>query len=149
MKKRILSLLFITVIFAVTLLSRVAAQTGQYQVTIKYYAISVSGISFNTAAPGKEYLILTLQITNNNYTEGFYVNPTDFYVIVNNVQYDYDAATFSLQNPLSVATVLPGGTLTGEVAFLVPGTYGITPSFQPTYQFVDTPTINWVEWSGT
>ena len=132
------------------LLPHVFAQS-QYDVTIKYSAHAVTGIGdFNTAPPGQQYLILSLQITNNNYTEvkgGFYVNPEAFYVIVSQVQYSIDDSTFALEHPLPEATVLPGGTITGQISFLVPGSnYGIVPKFQPTYQFDDTtPNINCVQ----
>jgi hypothetical protein len=141
--------------FALTLLPHLTAQTAQYQVTIKYYAnpVTASDVFSAVKGTGQEYLVLTMQITNSNYTgynQGFYVDPSAFYLIVNSVRYGDYSATYSLQNPLPVATILPGGTLTGQIAFLVPGIYAQTPNFQPVYQFADTnPTINWVMWNNS
>ena len=104
-----------------TLLQETPPAGGGNRITIRY---SSSIMESYDAAYGKQepdsgytYLVLNLDIENQGY-ESFYVNPTDFSVVVNNVEYDWTPV--GLENALESVHVLDGGTISAGLAFEVP-----------------------------
>jgi hypothetical protein len=131
-----------------------AAQTGtaanttplekQYDVVIRYTEKYANSISYHEPEQGYTYLILTVQIQNNIDKE-LNVGPQYFSIIVNNVKYDTDFATYSLPDTLKSVTVLKGGVVTGSLAFEVPaGTTAYTPTFEN--PFAPAVQINWLHY---
>jgi len=121
----------------------VQSSTMQYDVTVYYSNQVASSIgAYNQPTAGNEFLIVTLNIQDFD-APTFDVNVLYFHLIANNVKYDYDAATFSLSNPLKAVQLLPGGSTSGSIAFQVPNTVSdYTITYEP---WVTNPaTINWV-----
>ena len=74
------------------------------------------------ADSGYTFLILNYTIENHGY-DSFKMYLSDFYIIVNNVKYDYDASTFSIIGGLrSGVELLDGGSTSGKVVFEIPET---------------------------
>jgi hypothetical protein len=74
------------------------------------------------ADSGYDFLILNYTIKNHGY-DSFKMYLSDFYIIVNNVKYDYDASTFSIIGGLrSGVELLDGGSTSGKVVFEIPET---------------------------
>jgi hypothetical protein len=113
---------------------------GQYDVVIRYTENSQSKIGFSEAKAGYTYLVLTLQIQNNVDRE-FSTNPLYFYVIVKNVKYEVDFATYSLSDTLQAVQLQKGGTISGSLVFQIPT--GVT-SYSPGYEAPFT-TVN-IQW---
>jgi hypothetical protein len=79
------------------------------------------GYERRDADSGYFYLIQDYTIENHGY-KTFTVNLFDFYVIVDNVKYDYDASTYSIKSGLKRVELLDGGTTSGKVVFAIPKT---------------------------
>ena len=67
---------------------------------------------------GKIFLEVNMTIKNNGYDE-LNTNPNYFYVIVDQVKYNYDGVIYSL-NCWDTVDVLDGGTYTGTLLFQIP-----------------------------
>ncbi len=69
---------------------------------------------------GKVFLEVNMTIKNNGY-DSFSTNPFYFYAIADNVKYDYDGITYSVDN-WDTVDVLNGGTFNGVLIFQIPST---------------------------
>jgi hypothetical protein len=79
------------------------------------------GYERRDADSGYFYLIQDYTIVNHGY-KTFTVSLPDFYVIVDNVKYDYDASTYSIESGLKRVELLDGGTTSGKIVFAIPKT---------------------------
>jgi hypothetical protein len=114
---------------------------GQYDVVIEYTDKFQTKIGYNQAKAGYTFLILTLQIQNLVDRE-FSTNPLYFHVVVNNVKYDVDFATYSLSDTLQAVQLQKGGTISGSIVFQIPtGTTSYTPTYQAPFTTVN---IQWI-----
>jgi len=66
----------------------------------------------------KLFLVMNITISNNGY-ESFSTSPFRFYVIADNVKYDFDSNTYLLDDWETV-DILDGGTFHGTLVFQVP-----------------------------
>jgi len=89
-----------------------------YSATTEDAVFSESGYP-SQAESGKVFLVVSMAIKNNGY-EKFSTNLFYFSVIANNVKYDVDASTYSIEDGLDSVDVLDGGVLTGKVVFQIP-----------------------------
>jgi hypothetical protein len=99
--------------------------TGQAKnITILYSAteedvvFSESGYSSEPDS-GKIFLVVNMTIKNNGYDK-FSTNPFYFSAIANNVKYDIDSSTYSIEDSLDSVDILDGGTLNGILVFQLP-----------------------------
>lgn len=111
-------------------------------VIIRYSGTTVNQVGeWNKASPGYTYLILDLNIKNED-CDSFAVNSFNLNVIVNGVKYNSEFFG-NLSNELKSVTLLPGGISSGKVGFEVP--VG-TSSYQPTYEtWGDGCIIEWIK----
>jgi len=122
-------------------------QTAQlhYDATIRYTERYADTIGYSEPLKGYTYLILTFDISNN-IDRDFSTNPNSFKVTINNIVYDYDSATFSLEDQLRSVDVQKGGRITGSLAFEVPqGATEYTITYDPFLSF-HTWNIEWIHY---
>jgi hypothetical protein len=74
---------------------------------------------YTEASEGKTFLIVNMTLENHGY-KTFEINPNYFGVVINQVAYPYDKATFLTNNPLTTAVLLDGGKVSGYLVFQVP-----------------------------
>jgi len=91
----------------------------QYDVVIRYAERYEGAIGYHEPDKGYTFLIITLDIENMIDRE-FSTNPYNFKVIINNVEYDHDWATYSLNDPLKGVDLHKGGRISGSIVFEVP-----------------------------
>ncbi len=114
---------------------------AKYDVVIRYTETYAGNIGIFQAGANQIYLIISMQIENDGPT-AFSVNAFYFHVTVNNVEYNVDAAAFTLNGYLQPTQVQTGGTVSGALAFLIPAG---ASNYTPSYQGIGTsPTINWI-----
>lgn len=114
---------------------------ANYDVVIRYTETYAGSIGIFQAGANQIYLIMSMQIENDG-AKAFNVNAFYFHVTVNNVEYNVDAAAFTLNGYLQPVQVQTGGTISGTLAFLIPA--GMS-NYIPSYQGIGTPpTINWI-----
>ena len=94
---------------------------------------------FDVPKSGYIYELVTFSIINHGYAS-FSSNPLNFDIVVNNVEYVYDNATYDLQNPLPNMAMIDGDSIVGDLAFQVP--IGTT-TFKPHYNGAGTYNIQW------
>lgn len=113
----------------------VTTQPG-YDVVILYTEkYSNDEIGRNEPKQGLTFLVLTLQIKNN--IGGYRIDPMYFHVIVNDVKYGLDSATYSLPDALQSVDLQAGGTISGNLVFQVPiGTADYTPTCEHPFRHV-------------
>ena len=70
---------------------------------------------------GYSFLIQNFVIENHGY-KSFTVELFDFYIIVDNVKYNYDASTYSIPGGFRSVELLDGGKTSGKVVFAIPET---------------------------
>lgn len=81
---------------------------------------------FEIPKEGNVFLIVSLQIQNAQGKQ-LYTSPSSAVLVDSNRnQYDYDSATFSLQNSFESKNLLPGNLESGDIAFQVPENANIT-----------------------
>ena len=79
------------------------------------------GYDRRDAASGYYYLITEFTIENHGY-KTFTVSLPNFFVIIDNVKYNYDASTYSIESGLRRVELLDGGTTSGKIVFAIPET---------------------------
>ena len=94
-------------------------------VTMASYGILVDILGNSKPSIGNEFLVMSIVITNRNYTPGVAIDPSRFKVEVDGVEYDPANATwFGLEDarykPLPIVIVLDGGVTNGYLAYEVP-----------------------------
>lgn len=77
------------------------------------------GFDYNTPEDGKEYVIVTVNITNNS-DEKISYNPLDFKMVNAQGQEDDEAFVVNLPNELSSGDLTAGGNVTGTLCFEEP-----------------------------
>jgi len=91
----------------------------QYDVVIRYTERYADEIGYSQPDKGYTFLIVTLDIENRIDKE-FSTSPVYFTVVVNNVEYDYHWATYSLDDSLKGVDLHKGGRISGSIVFEVP-----------------------------
>lgn len=119
-----------------------APSAGGPKVVIRYSATTADHISDFKPAQGYIYLILSLDIENNGYSE-FSLNPSRFYVWVNRIAYDVALVTFP--DELKGFGLPDGYRTKGKLVFEVPETVS-TWGFEPGYaDFFGRRNIEWIK----
>ena len=119
--------------------------TSSKLITVTYSSSIASHIdgTYGAVYPeraGDVFLIVNMSIHNQGY-DSFSVGPGYFSVIVNSIEYDESAYTYSLDNYLQSVGVLGGGLMTGSIAYEIPE--GAT-TFLIQYGGYGTYNIQWV-----
>ncbi len=71
------------------------------------------------SSSGMTYLFVTMTIENHGY-KSFSVNPHNWKIEINNIQYNHHWITHDLNNRFSTQNIMNGGKLTGSIAFEIP-----------------------------
>jgi hypothetical protein len=107
------------------------------------YSSYVHGDATMSASSNISILAVSFSISNQGYAS-FPVNPADFKVIINSIQYDQSVNSNVLGDKLPTTTLLNGNTLTGTLIYNIPSvgqsTNGKPVSF--TLAYAGTPTYN-------
>lgn len=91
----------------------------EYDVIIVYDAQLTNKIGYSDPKDGYVYMILNLDIENRK-DKQFSTSPFNFKVIIDGVEYDYDSATYSLDDALQSVDLHKGGRISGSLTFEVP-----------------------------
>ncbi|WP_157858935.1 DUF4352 domain-containing protein [Methanococcus maripaludis] len=103
-----------------TSVSKIPSEYILMDYTGKTQSSIASSYGYNTMPDsGKVFLIVSVKLENHGYEE-FYVNPTNFELVVDNVAYDPDTATYSLDGYIDSLTLKNGGKTSGVLAFQIP-----------------------------
>jgi len=103
-----------------------SAENEKPCVLIEYNGHTIEPISpeYYPADPGKEYILVDINIENRGYDDGVYTNPWNFGLWVDNVKYSYDGTTSLLESidepELDTVTLEPGGKISGGLVFMIP-----------------------------
>lgn len=94
----------------------------------KYVLLSVDSgtvvhkLGYSEADPGKEYMLVNVNVENHGYDE-FKLDPSCFKMVVNKIVYDRDYLSSMAENgypPLEDVGLEDGGVLSGWIAFTIP-----------------------------
>jgi len=128
----------ILLIASLAIISTACAVGQQIKVTVGPEGITQDAISFSKAQAGKTFLILPLQFENMGY-DAFHYTPFDAKVTIDNVQYNFAAATVGLSSveyPILTdsVTLKNGGKINGHLAFEVPAESAEAGEYVFTYE---------------
>ncbi len=104
--------------------STVAATQAQSKYVIISYSVkNITSIGqYGEANPGNVFLVFAMNIENHGY-EKFYVSPSTFNLIANNIKYG-ESGSYQLEDVLDRVDIPDGGSIKGSVAFEVPSNIG-------------------------
>ena len=108
------------------------ADTRKVIITFSPTLLTQIGTGYYPEKPdkGNIFLVLDMTIENKGYEE-FNTNPNYFYVVINNIKYDYSWASSGLDNRLPTIDLLNNGKVSGQLAFEVPtGSANFTPLYE-------------------
>lgn len=78
------------------------------------------GMRKSGSSSGMTYLFVTMNIENHGY-KSFNVNPYNWNVEIDKIQYNHHWVTYDLKDQLSTQNIMNGGKLIGSIAFEIPG----------------------------